>query len=75
MVTIEVLDGSGNPRVNYSVSVEWTDGRSNGHTDRNGMYNTGVSSGTIKSIDVAGRNVYNSGGRRVSGETVSVRYT
>jgi hypothetical protein len=75
MVTIEVLDRNGNPRVNYSVSVEWSSGRSNGHTDNNGMYNTGVSSGTIKSITVAGRNVYSSAGRRVSGETVSVTYS
>lgn len=71
---IEVLDSSGRPRANYSVSVEWTDGRSNGSTDGNGIYDTGTS-GTIKSVDVAGRTVYSSGGRRVNDrETVSVTY-
>lgn len=71
---IEVLNTSGQPRANYGVSVEWTDGRSNGRTDSNGIYDTGTS-GTIKSVSVEGRTVYSSGGRRVTDrDIVNVTY-
>lgn len=71
---VEVLDCSGRPRSGYTVDVEWTDGRSSGQTNSNGIYDTGTS-GTVKSISCYGRTLYQSGGRQVSrGDIISVTY-
>lgn len=71
-VKIQLTDRLDRPKSGYRVYVKWVGGGiSNGTTNNSGIFDTGVSRGTIEWVEVYGERVlnrYNAG----SGELISV---